>query len=94
MEQAELIRMANQIAAFFKSYGPEEATKEIATHINNFWEPRMRAKFFEHLAAGGAEFDPLVIEASKLVRKPGSAAGNMREAKDPHSGLPKEAKEA
>jgi formate dehydrogenase subunit delta len=70
MEQPEIIRMANQIGAFFKSYGTEEGKKEVAAHINNFWEPRMRAKFFEHLAAGGDGFDPLVLEASKLVRRP------------------------
>ena len=70
MEQAELVRMANQIAGFFKNYGPEDGKKEVAAHLNNFWEPRMREKFFQHLAAGGAGFDPLVIEASKLVRKP------------------------
>lgn len=70
MEQADLIRMANQIAGFFKNYGPEEGKKEIAAHLNNFWEPRMREKFFQHLSTGGAGFDPLVIEASKLVRKP------------------------
>ena len=70
MEQAEMIRMANQIAGFFKNYGFEEGKKEVAAHLNNFWEPRMREKFFQHLSTGGAGFDPLVIEASKLVRKP------------------------
>ncbi len=70
MEQADIIRMANQIGGFFKSYGPEEGKKEVAAHINNFWEPRMRAKFFEYLEAGGKELDPLVVEAAKLVRKP------------------------
>ena len=94
MEQADLVRMANQIAAFFRSYGPEDAKKEIAAHLNNFWEPRMRAQFFEHLAAGGAGLDPLVVEASKLVRKPGAEVANNREPKDLKSGLPREAKEA
>jgi len=70
MEQSDLIRMANQIAGFFKLYGPEEGKKEVAAHINNFWEPRMREKFFQHLAAGGEGLDPLVIEASKIIRKP------------------------
>jgi len=70
MDSKDIIRMANQIGGFFKSYGTEEGKKEVAAHINNFWEPRMRSKFFELLAAGGTGFDPLVVEASKLVRKP------------------------
>ncbi|HMT13424.1 MAG TPA: formate dehydrogenase subunit delta, partial [Aestuariivirga sp.] len=34
--------MANQIAGFFAPYGEAEAVKEVAAHINAFWEPRMR----------------------------------------------------
>ena len=70
MEQADMIRMANQIAGFFKNYGPEEGKKEIAAHLNNFWEPRMRKQLFRILSAGGNGLDPLVIEASQLVRRP------------------------
>ena len=87
MEQAELIRMANQIAGFFKNYGLEEGKKETAAHINNFWEPRMRSKLFELLSTGGQGFDPLVIEASKLVRKPSDHAVNQ-------SHLPKHGEES
>ena len=87
MEQAELIRMANQIAGFFKNYGSEEGKKEIAAHINNFWEPRMRCKLFELLSAGGTGLDPLVIEASQLVRKPSDHAPNQ-------SHLPKHGEES
>ena len=70
METRDMIRMANQIATFFKGYGEVEGTREIATHINNYWEPRMRKMFFEHIAQGGKEFEPMVIKAAALVRKP------------------------
>ncbi len=69
METRDMVRMANQMADFFKSYGAEEGTKELAAHINNFWEPRMRTQFFEYLASGGNEFEPMVMAAAAQVRK-------------------------
>ena len=87
METRDMVRMANQIAGFFKSYGTEEGKKEVAAHINNFWEPRMRASFFEYLGAGGKGFDPLVTEAAKLIRKPTNHRVD-------HSRLPKHGEES
>jgi formate dehydrogenase subunit delta len=75
MNDATTIRMANQIAAFFKAYPHEEAVKEIADHINRFWEPRMRQAFFALLAKGGAGLDAAVKEAASLVKKPEDHAG-------------------
>jgi formate dehydrogenase subunit delta len=91
---ADMIRMANQIATFFKSYSREEAIQEISTHINSFWEPRMRVQFFAYLDKGGTGFDPLVVEASQRVRRPETRRFDMPEAHDQKSGLPKEPKEA
>jgi formate dehydrogenase subunit delta len=70
METRDMVRMANQIGSFFKSYGPDEGAKEIATHINNFWEPRMRRTLLQYLAEGGKELSPEVMAAMNLVRKP------------------------
>jgi len=70
MTNNEMIRMANQIGGYFKAYGADEAKKEVAAHINNFWEPRMREQFFEYLESGGNGLDPLVMQAASLVRKP------------------------
>jgi formate dehydrogenase subunit delta len=69
METRDMVRMANQMADFFKSYGAEEGTKELATHINNFWAPPMRREFFEYIARGGKEFEPMVMAAAAHVRK-------------------------
>ena len=49
-----MIRMANQIAAFFEAYSRSEALDGIATHIRNFWTPRMRTQLTEYIE-GGAE---------------------------------------
>ncbi len=74
METRELVRMANQIADFFKSYGDAEAKKEIANHINSFWEPRMRREFFKLVDTGGDGLQPLVKAAAENVRRPKEAA--------------------
>ena len=68
MSPDKLVRMANQIATFFRSKPHDEALAGIADHINNFWEPRMRSQLFAALDAGGAGLDPLVIEARGLIR--------------------------
>ncbi len=73
--QNKLVYMANQIATFFESQPAEEGPAGVATHINKFWEPRMRRQLFEHLDAGGEGLRPLVLEASKLIRRPDAAPG-------------------
>jgi formate dehydrogenase subunit delta len=69
MSHDKIVRMANQIATFFKSQPEETRAVGVATHINKFWEPRMRLQFFQHLEAGAA-FDPLVVEAASQVKRP------------------------
>ena len=49
----KLVRMANQIATFFLSQPEDIRMEGVATHINKFWEPRMRGHLFEHIDAGG-----------------------------------------
>lgn len=68
--QEKLVRMANQIAAFFHSRPREEGVAGVAEHINKFWEPRMRRQFFEMLDSGGEGFDELVVVASARIKRP------------------------
>ena len=70
MENRDMLRMANQIADFFRSYPHDDAVKEAANHLNNYWDPRMRKHFFDYLAKGGEGLDPLIVEAAAQVRKP------------------------
>lgn len=70
MDTKDLIRMANQIGMFFKAYSPEEAKKEISTHLNNYWEPTMRSALLDYVGAGGKDLDAVVIAALPLVRRP------------------------
>jgi formate dehydrogenase subunit delta len=95
--QEKLIRMANQIATFFMSQPEKVRAEGVATHINKFWEPRMRRQLFEHLDGGGEGLMPLVVDASALIKRPlaavsagaaggvetsGPAAGEAQAARD------------
>jgi formate dehydrogenase subunit delta len=63
MTQDRMVTMANQIAAFFRSYPHEEAVESVATHIRQFWDPRMRRTLLAHVEAGGEGLEALVLEA-------------------------------
>jgi formate dehydrogenase subunit delta len=73
METRDMVRMANQIGSFFKSYGEKEALEGIAEHLNKFWEPRMRNMLFAHLDQGGEGISDLVKRASANVKRPKAA---------------------
>jgi formate dehydrogenase subunit delta len=52
MKIEALVKMANQISAFFDGEGghnPQESAKLVATHLRRYWEPRMRKEIIEHL---------------------------------------------
>ena len=68
--EEKLVRMANQIATFFRSKPHDEGVAGTAEHINKFWEPRMRRHFFEMVDAGGSEFLPLVLDAAPKIKRP------------------------
>ena len=59
----KLVRMANQIATFFRSYPEEEAVAGIHKHIVAFWTPKMRATLESHAASAGDALDALVRRA-------------------------------
>jgi formate dehydrogenase subunit delta len=69
MQSSDLIRMANQIAAYFEPYPKQEALDGIAMHIHNFWEPRMRNALKAHLDEGGDGLSPLFLEAMAAYYK-------------------------
>ena len=71
---AKLVYMANQIAKFMESKPHEEGISGLSSHINDFWEPRMRRHLFEVLDAGGAGLRPLVVEAAVQIKRPADSA--------------------
>ena len=66
----KLIYMANQIATFFASQPGTDGADGVAQYINDFWEPRMRRRFFELAAEREADLAPLVAEALPKIRRP------------------------
>jgi formate dehydrogenase subunit delta len=76
--KTKLVYMANQIATFFKTQPESEAVQGVATHINKFWEPRMRRQLFEILEKEDNGVDALVLQAVPLIRKPEPAQSQLR----------------
>ena len=70
-EGNKLVRMANQIATFFHSQPASEGPNGVATHINKFWEPRMRRQLFDIVDNHDGEgLDALVLAAVPLIHRP------------------------
>lgn len=70
MKPANLIKMANQIGAFFDAMpNREQAVMDVASHIQKNWDPRMRAALHKHVSEfGDAELSAIVREALPLVK--------------------------
>jgi formate dehydrogenase subunit delta len=64
----KLIRMAVEIADFFKSYPDERAAREIAEHINHFWTPKMREAFLAAAKEPEQRLSPLLMAASLKIK--------------------------
>lgn len=65
MNRDNLIKMANQIGAFFEAMPDrEQAVRDIASHLRRTWDPRMRMQLLAVLGgAGEAKLEPLVRDA-------------------------------
>ncbi|MEX2647381.1 MAG: formate dehydrogenase subunit delta [Alphaproteobacteria bacterium] len=67
MKPETLVRMANQIATFFRSRPEEQAIAATAEHLVMFWDPRMRAELAQHVSAGGAGLDAIALAAARRI---------------------------
>jgi formate dehydrogenase subunit delta len=64
MQPDNLIKMANQIAAFFAAMpDQQEAVQSVANHINRYWEPRMRKALCELSVADRQDLQALARTA-------------------------------
>lgn len=61
-----LVYMANQIARNLAAHGEGTAATETASHIRQFWDPRMRATILTCGADDGLE--PAALEAVEQLR--------------------------
>lgn len=67
MKIEHLVKMANQIGDFYKSFpNQEEAKSDIAKHMVNFWASSMRKQVLAHVNSQSAEgLTPIVVDAIK-----------------------------
>jgi formate dehydrogenase subunit delta len=70
MDIQHLIKMANQIGAYFQAEPDRAAALDgIAGHIKRFWDPRMRRQIVEWVERHGAEgLSELAAEAIRTAR--------------------------
>jgi formate dehydrogenase subunit delta len=70
MHIENLVKMANQIGAFFEAEpDKDQAMKDIASHLKRFWDPRMRSAIIAHIDQGGAGLLDIVVTAIRLQRE-------------------------
>ena len=73
----KLLRMATQIADFWR-YQPDQPPEiAIAGHINDFWSYQMRMDLLALLKAGEPA-DPLVAAAAEYIRLPSEPSEGAR----------------
>lgn len=79
-----LIKMANEISAFWEGEAGEKAAPEVATHLRRYWEPRMRAQmiaYYEQRQGAGLsdvakQAVALMAAQAKAAAASASVAGN------------------
>jgi formate dehydrogenase subunit delta len=66
----KLVKMANEIAAFFAAEpDPGARLAGVAGHLKRFWDPRMRRQLLRYVdEAGGAGLGEVALEAIKKHR--------------------------
>ena len=71
MNATQLIKMANQIGAFFASQpDSEQARTDFALHLKRQWDPQMRTALFAHMdATAGQGLNPFVLSALSGLRE-------------------------
>jgi len=65
MDIQNLVKMANQIGAFFEAMPDRtQALQDIAGHIKRSWDPRMRHAILKYMEEqGGSDLKEIVKEA-------------------------------
>jgi formate dehydrogenase subunit delta len=85
----QLIKMANEIGSFWEGeLGQDKAANDVATHLERYWEPRMRAQmiaYFEQRQGAGLSDvakGAVAILASQAKATQAPAAGGDGRAPD------------
>jgi formate dehydrogenase subunit delta len=70
MNTERLIQMANSIGEFFAAWpDADDARRDLAAHLQRYWEPRMRRGLYEHIQVEqGAGLSEIVLQALRPHR--------------------------
>lgn len=76
MNAEHLVKMTNEISAFFVSeVGGEKAAREVCNHLKRFWDPRMRKAMLAHFdTTDGAGLDDAAKAGVALLAQEVSVA--------------------
>jgi formate dehydrogenase subunit delta len=71
MNAMQLIKMANQIGAFFASQpDPTQARSDFAQHLKRQWDPQMRTALYAHLdATAGDGLSEFALQSLRGLRE-------------------------
>ncbi|WP_432476475.1 formate dehydrogenase subunit delta [Nocardioides sp. GXQ0305] len=75
--------MGNDIARQFAHLGAEAAAVQIGTHLEKFWDPRMRRRLHDLLAPDGGytdQADPLLVAGLRRLEADATDDAERRKA--------------
>jgi hypothetical protein len=72
MSPDKLVYMANQIATFFGLQKREDQVERVAADLRDLWDPGMRARFLEAVAAGRPDLNPIAAAAAERPGETGA----------------------
>jgi formate dehydrogenase subunit delta len=61
------IRLINDIVVHFDYLPTEQAAGAVAEHVKRFWDPRMKSRLIELVAAETADLGPVAVAAAALL---------------------------
>ncbi|OAO10470.1 formate dehydrogenase [Roseovarius indicus] len=67
MSPEKMVHMANQIATFFKTQPGGNQVENVANHLTDFWDPRMRQQLRNYVDQGGEGLDDIAIGAARMI---------------------------
>lgn len=59
--------MVNDIVLNLNYLPAEQVATAVADHVKRFWDPRMKRRLVDLVAAGSGDIDPVVVAAARLL---------------------------
>jgi formate dehydrogenase subunit delta len=59
--------MVNDIVLNLNYLPGDQVVTAVADHVKRFWDPRMKRRLVDLVAAGSGDIDPVVVAAARLL---------------------------